>query len=402
MLSGTGDGEFERSRRGAMSKRSKKTTDSAEPASVTTPPPSDVAASAEAAPASTAAPESAPASAEAASVAPASATPKKKKKKTKRKSVAPAANAAANGTSDAMLTPTPSTAAPPVVAVAATEPPSTKTEAAKPADDDPDHVTVPPAEDLDHDFFRASEAPPAVARAAEPIILEHETRDPRIEQLMTAEAKRRRQHFQKYVKAAVAISIVLCVAALIRVGIRRNHGEESDAAMAATSVRPTPTVVVPEPPKAKPAEPPPPPEATAAPAETAAAAVEPAASASAAPSAEPAPSASAVASAAPSAEPAPSASAAAVASAEPTELDPKAALKEKRKSQQFLEMGKVADAIEHGEQSVKLDPTDAEAWLLLGAAYQMKGDQKEARRCFRSCISEGKRGPKGECMAMPH
>src|SRR5437588_533098 len=69
---------------------------------------------------------------------------------------------------------------------------------------DPDDISVPPAEDLDHDFFRASEAPPAVVRAAEPMI-EPEARDPRIEQLMTAEAKRRRQHFTKYVKAAVAI-----------------------------------------------------------------------------------------------------------------------------------------------------------------------------------------------------
>ena len=47
-----------------------------------------------------------------------------------------------------------------------------------------------------------------------------------------------------------------------------------------------------------------------------------------------------------------------------------------------------------------LDPTDGEAWLLLGAAYQEKGLNAEARRAFTSCLKEGKRGPMGECRAM--
>ena len=319
--------------------------------------------------------------------------PKKKKKKGTRKSKAPSVG---NGT----LELTPSTAAPPVVAkgdVAATE-------------IDPDDISVPPAEDLDHDFFSAPihhEPPPSMARAHYEPIHEMETRDPRIEALMTAEVKRRRAHFAKYVKAAVAISLVLCLAAVVRVGIRRNHGDDSTA-MAATSVRPTPVVVVPDPPKTQnPIDPPPPaPEDTVAaePAVEPPPVADPIAAPTTSPSAEPAkkdePPPPATASAAPaaSAEPAPSA----VASAEPTEIDPKAAGKEKRLSQQSLDQGKIKDSIEHGEQSVKLDPTDAEAWLILGAAYQMKGDHKEARRCFASCIKEGKRGPKGECMAMPH
>ena len=105
----------------------------------------------------------------------------------------------------------------------------------------------------------------------------------------------------------------------------------------------------------------------------------------------------------PSAEPVASAAASATdPSTTSTELDPKAALKEKRQSQRALDNGKVADAIEHGEASVKLDPTDAEAWLILGAAYQMKGDLANAKRSFGSCLKEGKRGPRGECAAMPH
>ena len=84
----------------------------------------------------------------------------------------------------------------------------------------------------------------------------------------------------------------------------------------------------------------------------------------------------------------------------PAELDPKAAKKEKLASQVALERGKNDAAIEAGERSVKLDPTDGEAWLILGAAYQAKGKAIDARRCFTACLKEGKRGPKGECAAM--
>jgi Flp pilus assembly protein TadD len=51
---------------------------------------------------------------------------------------------------------------------------------------------------------------------------------------------------------------------------------------------------------------------------------------------------------------------------------------------------------------VALDPTDGEAWLILGAAYQEKGDMKNARRSYKACLEQGKRGPKYECAAMPH
>lgn len=78
----------------------------------------------------------------------------------------------------------------------------------------------------------------------------------------------------------------------------------------------------------------------------------------------------------------------------------KTASEEKKDARRALERGKTADAIAAGERSVALDPTDGEAWLLLGAAYQEKGKNAEARRCFVSCLKEGKRGPLGECRAM--
>lgn len=80
----------------------------------------------------------------------------------------------------------------------------------------------------------------------------------------------------------------------------------------------------------------------------------------------------------------------------------KTAPQEKVDARRNLERGKLVEAIEAGERSVALDPQDGEAWLLLGAAYQEKGKNAEARRCYKACLSEGKRGPLGECRAMLH
>ena len=78
----------------------------------------------------------------------------------------------------------------------------------------------------------------------------------------------------------------------------------------------------------------------------------------------------------------------------------KTAAEETKDARKALERGKPGDAIEAGERSVALDPTDGEAWLLLGAAYQEKGKIVDARRCYTACLKEGKRGPLQECGAM--
>jgi hypothetical protein len=77
-----------------------------------------------------------------------------------------------------------------------------------------------------------------------------------------------------------------------------------------------------------------------------------------------------------------------------------AALTTKNSSQQALEQGKVGLAIELGEHAVELDPTDADGWLILGAAYMQRGDNKNARRCFASCVKQATAGAKKECAAM--
>jgi Flp pilus assembly protein TadD len=66
----------------------------------------------------------------------------------------------------------------------------------------------------------------------------------------------------------------------------------------------------------------------------------------------------------------------------------------------LLDRGKLALAIEAGQEAVALDSEDAEAWLTLGAAQQAKGDVKSARDAFSRCTKESKRGPKHECFAM--
>jgi Flp pilus assembly protein TadD len=85
---------------------------------------------------------------------------------------------------------------------------------------------------------------------------------------------------------------------------------------------------------------------------------------------------------------------------QPAEPDPAQAGKEKTAARIALERGRLGVAIEAGERSVALDASDGEAWLILGAAYQEKGNAKDARRCYRACVEQAKRGPRGECAAM--
>jgi Flp pilus assembly protein TadD len=171
--------------------------------------------------------------------------------------------------------------------------------------------------------------------------------------VLSDEARARRRHLGRYVGVVVAIALAICVAAVAR-------AITADRTQAATR--------------------------------TATANASPTATATAvAPAASPTP-----AGASPAAPPAASS-----ASADTTVTpDPKAALKAKHQSQRALDAGKLADAIESGEHAVALDPSDAESWLILGAAYQARGATADARRCFSSCMRLGKRGPRRECAAM--
>jgi len=72
----------------------------------------------------------------------------------------------------------------------------------------------------------------------------------------------------------------------------------------------------------------------------------------------------------------------------------------KKVAQQALERGNTKAAVEQGERSVELDPGDAEAWLILGAAYMQRGNYRKARGCFSSCADQATRGARAECVAL--
>ena len=105
----------------------------------------------------------------------------------------------------------------------------------------------------------------------------------------------------------------------------------------------------------------------------------------------------------PSADPAPTPAAADSAdevTADNPEPDPQSALEAKKQALHELELAHLAAATEAGERSVALDPTDADAWRILGAAYQKRGAYADARRCFTSCSKLATRGDRFECSAL--
>jgi Tfp pilus assembly protein PilF len=70
---------------------------------------------------------------------------------------------------------------------------------------------------------------------------------------------------------------------------------------------------------------------------------------------------------------------------------------DKNEALEALEQGKLEDAIAAGERATSLDPTDADAWRILGAAYQNQGNAVAARRCYRACTESATRGETREC-----
>ena len=263
-----------------------------------------------------------------------------------------------------------------------------------------------PPVDLDTDFFASA------ARAHSDLSIDLEERDPRLALKLTPGVAHRRKQLAKYVKIAVGLSSALCLAALVKVAVAGHAETQAPRKHAvAQPASPPPAVeALAEAPAAAPAianvAPPTgsapaadPPVATAeAPAESPPAQQAPAQE----PPAQQPPAQQVAEQAAASATAASAAKAPGAASEQPSSAapDPEQAQKAKSASRVALEHGRMGAAIEAGERAVALDPADGEAWLILGAAYQEKGNAKEARRCYKACVEQGKRGPRGECGAM--
>ena len=81
-------------------------------------------------------------------------------------------------------------------------------------------------------------------------------------------------------------------------------------------------------------------------------------------------------------------------------IDPVAALASRERARAALSKGDVASAVTLGTESVELDPTDAEAWLVLGAAEMAAGQHGPARSTFTACTKVATRGPRHECGQM--
>jgi hypothetical protein len=280
-------------------------------------------------------------------------------------------------------------AAPPAEPVRVSEPPapvSARTPSMRPSappismkeDPAPEPTEAEREEREENDFFER----PSREDLASLAHGDDDAHEPPLPPKMAPHAIARRAQYRKYVNAVMAICGGVLALGVVSTAVRRAGGDESTASAGvpqSAPVKPTPVeppataaAVLPSPPpppenkeKMLEAVPPPPPEKPA----------------------EPEP--------APAAEKAPEKAAEVV-----PEKSGKTALEEKRDAQRLLERAKWQDSIAAAERSVALDPSDGEAWLLLGAAYQSAGKPMDARRAFTSCLKEGKKGPISECRAM--
>jgi hypothetical protein len=243
-----------------------------------------------------------------------------------------------------------------------------------------DDLSFPPV-DFDAGFFAR---PP---RASHEVTDEwpHDVARPLIE---SPSARRRRAQLKKYVSLAMGLASAVCLTALVK-GAVTNAGGSSDSQRHALAAAEHVAGALPElaVEKTAPQEAPPAVEVALPP--------QGAAAESAAPAVDlPAPKSE------PFTAERPADQGSASAAGEALAADPREALRLKKASQLALEHGRIATSIEAGENAVLLDPLDADAWLILGAAYQQKGDLGQARRCYKACVKRGQRGNRGECVAM--
>jgi DNA-binding response OmpR family regulator len=90
----------------------------------------------------------------------------------------------------------------------------------------------------------------------------------------------------------------------------------------------------------------------------------------------------------------------ATAVAAPTPVEPQGGASLTQQAQRWLERGSASRAAEVARRATAADPSNAEAWLTLGAAYDASGNRAQARLAYKNCVDNG-RGPRvGECKAL--
>ncbi len=70
------------------------------------------------------------------------------------------------------------------------------------------------------------------------------------------------------------------------------------------------------------------------------------------------------------------------------------------RAQQYLESGSATHAVELAKRATTMDPTDAEAWLTLGAAYDAAGNHTKSRAAYEACGREARGARVSECRAL--
>jgi Flp pilus assembly protein TadD len=65
-----------------------------------------------------------------------------------------------------------------------------------------------------------------------------------------------------------------------------------------------------------------------------------------------------------------------------------------------LDRGQIQTAISLASQATAANPADAEAWLILGGAYEMVGNKAAARNAYKSCAASGSGSRVSECKAL--
>ena len=232
---------------------------------------------------------------------------------------------------------------------------------------------------------RFFETEPAMATPEPPIAAEP---SPRRAAIDSAAVRARRRYLTRYVAGAVSIAGVIGLAAIVRMTTTRDASAAASPAREVSAIAASqPVVAVPAVARAEPGIVAADPIVAVDPPEGPAIAVDP-------PVAADPPGADVPAAADPQV------ASAAVPDSPPDEQASAKAREARIESQRALDRGHFAASIEAGEQSVALDPTDADAWLILGGAYQKQGHFVDARRCFASCAEQARRGARWECRAL--
>ncbi len=72
----------------------------------------------------------------------------------------------------------------------------------------------------------------------------------------------------------------------------------------------------------------------------------------------------------------------------------------KNRARALIEQGKATEGARVAEDAITADPTDAESYLLLGAAFQDLRDDKSALLAFSRCTQTATKGALWECRAL--